>query len=64
MSRLGTESAFEDLGKAKAREAKGKEVVHLEVGAQDFTTHEQMVMERFKELQFFIFETKIGKRGR
>ncbi len=38
MSRLGTESAFEVLAKAKALEAKGKEVVHLEIGEPDFDT--------------------------
>lgn len=38
MSRLGTESAFEVLARAKALEAKGKEVVHLEIGEPDFDT--------------------------
>jgi aspartate aminotransferase len=38
MSRLGTESAFEVLAKAKALEAKGKEVIHLEIGEPDFDT--------------------------
>jgi aspartate aminotransferase len=38
MSRLGTESAFEVLAKAKALEATGKEVVHLEIGEPDFDT--------------------------
>jgi aspartate/methionine/tyrosine aminotransferase len=38
MSRLGTESAFEVLAKAKALEAKGKEIVHLEIGEPDFDT--------------------------
>ena len=38
MSRLGTESAFEVLAKAKALEAKGKDVVHLEIGEPDFDT--------------------------
>jgi aspartate aminotransferase len=38
MSRLGTESAFEVLAKAKALEAKGKEMVHLEIGEPDFDT--------------------------
>jgi aspartate aminotransferase len=38
MSRLGTESAFEVLARAKALEAKGKEVIHLEIGEPDFDT--------------------------
>lgn len=38
MGRLGTESAFEVLAKAKALEASGREVVHLEIGEPDFDT--------------------------
>ena len=38
MSRLGTETAFEVLAKAKALEAKGHDVVHLEIGEPDFDT--------------------------
>ncbi|RKY86472.1 pyridoxal phosphate-dependent aminotransferase [candidate division KSB1 bacterium] len=38
MSRLGTETAFEVLAKAKALEAKGKEIIHLEIGEPDFDT--------------------------
>jgi aspartate aminotransferase len=38
MSRLGTESAFEVLAKAKALEAKGKTMIHLEIGEPDFDT--------------------------
>jgi len=38
MARLGTETAFEVLAKARALEAKGKEVVHLEIGEPDFET--------------------------
>ena len=38
MSRLGTESAFEVLAKARALEAQGREVVHLEIGEPDFDT--------------------------
>ena len=35
MSRLGTETAFEVLAKAKKLEAKGKEIIHLEIGEPD-----------------------------
>ena len=38
MSRLGTETAFEVLGRAKALEAQGRDVVHLEIGEPDFDT--------------------------
>ncbi|MBI5622938.1 MAG: pyridoxal phosphate-dependent aminotransferase [Elusimicrobia bacterium] len=38
MTRIGTESAFEMLAKAKALEAKGKSIVHLEIGEPDFDT--------------------------
>ena len=38
MSRLGTESAFEVLARAKALERLGKEIVHLEIGEPDFDT--------------------------
>ena len=38
MSRLGTESAFEVLAKAKALERAGREIIHLEIGEPDFDT--------------------------
>lgn len=38
MGRLGTESAFEVLARAKALEAAGKHVIHLEIGEPDFPT--------------------------
>ena len=38
MSRLGTETAFEVLNKARALEKQGKSVVHLEIGEPDFDT--------------------------
>jgi len=38
MSRLGTETAFEVLARAKALEASGVDVVHLEIGEPDFDT--------------------------
>jgi aspartate aminotransferase len=38
MSRLGTETAFDVLVKARALEAQGKDVVHLEIGEPDFDT--------------------------
>jgi aspartate aminotransferase len=38
MSQLGTETAFEVLAKARALEAKGGTIVHLEIGEPDFDT--------------------------
>ena len=38
MTRLGTETAFEVLVRARALEAHGRDIVHLEVGEPDFDT--------------------------
>ena len=38
MNTLGTETAFEVLAKARALEAKGRSIVHLEIGEPDFDT--------------------------
>jgi aspartate aminotransferase len=38
MSRLGTETAFEVLARAKALEAGGRSIIHLEIGEPDFET--------------------------
>ncbi|HIN71115.1 MAG TPA: pyridoxal phosphate-dependent aminotransferase, partial [Dehalococcoidia bacterium] len=38
MSRLGTETAFEVLAKARVLEAEGMHVIHLEIGEPDFET--------------------------
>jgi aspartate aminotransferase len=38
MARLGTESAFEVLARAKALEAEGRRIIHLEIGEPDFDT--------------------------
>jgi aspartate aminotransferase len=43
MHNLGTETAFEVLVKARALEAQGREIVHLEVGEPDFATPENIV---------------------
>jgi len=36
MSRLGSESAFEVLARARALERQGKQIIHLEIGEPDF----------------------------
>jgi aspartate/methionine/tyrosine aminotransferase len=38
MSRIGTESAFEVLARARALEAQGRHIIHLEIGQPDFPT--------------------------
>src|SRR5208283_4447653 len=43
MSRLGTETAFEVLNRARALEKQGKEIVHLEIGEPDFDTPANVV---------------------
>jgi aspartate/methionine/tyrosine aminotransferase len=43
MSRLGTETAFEVLNKARALERQGKEIIHLEIGEPDFDTPPNIV---------------------
>jgi aspartate aminotransferase len=43
MSRLGTETAFEVLSRAKALERQGKSIVHLEIGEPDFDTPANIV---------------------
>jgi aspartate aminotransferase len=43
MSRLGTETAFEVLNKARALERQGKKIVHLEIGEPDFDTPSNVV---------------------
>ncbi len=43
MSRLGTETAFEVLNKARALEHKGRNIIHLEIGEPDFDTPSNIV---------------------
>jgi aspartate aminotransferase len=43
MGRLGTESAFEVLAKAKALEAQGRKIIHLEIGEPDFDTPQNII---------------------
>ena len=43
MERLGTETAFEVLVKAKALEAQGRDIIHLEIGEPDFDTPSNIV---------------------
>ncbi len=43
MSRLGTETAFEVLNKARGLERQGKKIIHLEIGEPDFDTPKNVV---------------------
>jgi aspartate aminotransferase len=51
LSRLGTETAFEVLAKARALEAQGREIVHLEIGEPDFDTPPSVVAAGVSALQ-------------
>ena len=43
MQRLGTETAFEVLARARGLEAQGRRVIHLEIGEPDFMTPSNIV---------------------
>lgn len=43
MGRLGTETAFEVMARAKALEAQGKHIIHLQIGEPDFDTPKHIV---------------------
>src|SRR5260221_11924539 len=43
MWRLGTETAFEVLSRARALEAQGRDIIHLEIGEPDFDTPANIV---------------------
>jgi len=51
MSRLGTETAFEVLARAKALEAQGRKIIHLEIGEPDFDTPGHIVEAAVKALR-------------
>ena len=51
MNRLGTESAFEVLAKAKELEAQGKDIVHLEIGQPDFKTPVNVCQAAFQAMK-------------
>jgi aspartate aminotransferase len=51
MNLLGTESAFEVLARAKALEAAGQKIIHLEIGEPDFPTAPHIVAAAVEALQ-------------
>ncbi len=51
LERLGTETAFEVLARARALEAQGRRVIHLEIGEPDFDTPAHVVEAGAKALR-------------
>jgi aspartate/methionine/tyrosine aminotransferase len=51
MSRLGTETAFEVLVRARALEAEGRDIIHLEIGEPDFSTPPNIVEAAMRALR-------------
>ena len=51
MARLGTESAFEYLAKAKQLEAQGQDIIHLEIGQPDFPTAPHICEAAYQAMQ-------------
>ncbi|MCH8306462.1 MAG: pyridoxal phosphate-dependent aminotransferase [Candidatus Marinimicrobia bacterium] len=49
-NRLGTETAFEVLARARALEAQGKSIIHLEIGEPDFDTPRHIIEAAHKAL--------------
>lgn len=50
MRRLGTETAFEVLERARRLEAQGKHIIHLEIGEPDFDTPSNVIQAATKAL--------------
>jgi aspartate aminotransferase len=51
LDRLGTETAFELLARAKALEAEGRRIIHLQIGEPDFDTPPHVVEAAAKALR-------------
>jgi aspartate/methionine/tyrosine aminotransferase len=51
MDRLGTETAFVILARAKALEAEGRDIVHLEIGEPDFDTPKNIIAKGVEAMQ-------------
>ena len=51
MERLGTETAFEVMARAKALEAQGKDMIYLQIGEPDFPTPKNIVEAGVKALR-------------
>ncbi|MDF1880311.1 RecB-like helicase [Sulfurimonas sp. MAG313] len=64
LSLLASKRLSDVFGLLNQLYAKKNEMGAISFIAQDFKSHEQMVMKSFKELQDLLFATAIGKRGR
>ena len=62
MQRLGTETAFEVLVRARALEAQGRDVIHLEIGEPDFDTPRQCHRGR-RDALTRVGRTTVPRRG-
>jgi len=51
MERLGTETAFEVMARAKALESRGKEMIYLQIGEPDFPTPKNIIEAGVKALR-------------
>ncbi|MCS7287136.1 MAG: pyridoxal phosphate-dependent aminotransferase [Anaerolineae bacterium] len=51
MLRLGTETAFEVLAKARALEAQGRKIIHLEIGEPDFDTPQFIIEAAYEAMK-------------
>jgi aspartate/methionine/tyrosine aminotransferase len=51
MSRLGTDSAFEVLSRAKALEAQGRHIIHLGIGHPDFPPPSHVIEAAYKAMR-------------
>lgn len=51
MQLLGTETAFEVMARAKALEAEGRHIIHLQIGEPDFTTPAHIIEAAVKALR-------------
>jgi len=50
MGRLHTESAFQILARAKAMEAQGRHIIHMEIGQPDFKTPQNIIDAAYKAM--------------
>jgi aspartate/methionine/tyrosine aminotransferase len=51
VNRMGTETAFEVLAKARKLEAEGKKIIHLQIGEPDFTTPKNICDAAIRSIQ-------------
>ena len=65
MARLGTETAFEVLVKARALEARGRDIVHLEIGSRDVRlVREELLADVLRDADAQVSEVVVVDRRR